>query len=128
MQIVRYIVVFFVSWIILFMGSCGPKDEKRLAPDNILPPEQFTDLIVDFALAESAVSMNFGPALSSATDSSFIFNPLKDRGVRKSQYDSTILFYTQHPALYKEIYDSALVRLSEKQTARTRIAKDSTAK
>lgn len=91
-----------------------------------IPQEKFSKLIADFLLAESAVNLNIKNLNINAFDSAYAFNPLKDNNISKSLYDSTILFYSSHPDLYKEMYEEALQLLSEMQTAqRTIIMQDS---
>jgi hypothetical protein len=46
-------------------------------------------------------------------DSVYAFDPLYENKVRKSQYDSTLIYYTHHPKEYKIIYENVLVVLSK---------------
>jgi len=89
------------------------KQDKTALPPNVLGRDRFSSLLVDFAIAESASNLNIRNVQIQKVDSAYAFDPLKDHGVRKSQYDSTLLFYSQHPTLYRQVYDSMLVKLAE---------------
>jgi hypothetical protein len=52
----------------------------------------------------------------------YAFNPLKQNNISKSKYDSTLIYYSQHPDLYKLIYENALQELSNLQTKRRALA------
>jgi len=82
-------------------------------PSNILSEETFTNLLVDFCLAESAANTNINAVAAAQFDSAYAFNPLIERGIRKEQYDSTLLYYSENTDLYKKIYDDVLAQLIE---------------
>ncbi|MBX3163361.1 MAG: DUF4296 domain-containing protein [Bacteroidetes bacterium] len=100
----------------LFIFSCSQKTSET--PANLIPRETFVNVLVDFALAESAANMNIKNVAFNKTDSVYNFNPLEENNVTKAQYDSALLFYSAHTELYKEIYQDVLVRLNAMQTQR----------
>jgi len=111
--------IFLLSTLISLV-TCGKKnDDSSEVPLNIIEKEIFTDLLVDFALAESAINLNIKGIQIHKLDSVYHFNPLLERGIRKSQYDSTLQFYAAHPELYTAIYDTVLLRLSELKISRS---------
>jgi hypothetical protein len=102
----------------LFIG-CGQKEETGVEiPANVLNEARFTKLLTDFALAESAATMNIKNVLPHKADSVYAFNPLIDNTVRPSQYDSTLAFYIKHPALYKKVYENVLTALTVLEASR----------
>ncbi|MBA3680161.1 MAG: DUF4296 domain-containing protein [Bacteroidetes bacterium] len=101
--------------VITVMASCLNKNDETQLPANILNEEEFTKVIVDFALAESTSNINVKNLPADKMDSLYTFNPLTENNVSKSQYDSTITFYSKHPALYKKVYDNVLEELSKMQ-------------
>jgi len=111
---------FLISFSLLI--SCGSQlDEQATIPDYVLNEEKFTKLIVDFALSESISNINVKSVTAEKLDSVYAFNPLFENKVSKAEYDSSIIFYSKHPLLYKKIYENVLVTLSKMQ-----IKKDST--
>lgn len=116
--------------IAIFSGvSCGvsENEEKVQIAANILNEERFTELLVDFSLAESAANINIKGVPVIKLDSVYAFNPLEENNVRKSQYDSTLVFYAKNAKLYKKIYENVLERLTQIQLERA-AKKDSTGK
>ena len=102
--------------------SCRSADEENVSiPTNILSEEKFTKVIADFALAESASNINVKNIPSEKSDSVYAFDPLVENKVSRAQYDSSIVFYSKHPVLYRKIYEGVLVILSKMQ-----VKKDST--
>lgn len=113
----------------LLLFSCGKKEEKsEELPAGILSEEQFSRVLTDFALAESAANMNIKTIEVRRLDSVYAFDPLKENGVSQALYDSTVSFYVKRPDLYKKVYEKVLVALSEMQASRNSGAKDTAAK
>lgn len=126
MPLLKSIVLFTLT---LALVSCGKNAEKEVEiPTGILSKEQFTKVLTDFALAESAANMNIKNVMIQKTDSVYAFDPLIENGIRKSQYDSTVLFYTANPELFKKVYENVLERLSELQAKKNGLKVDSTSK
>lgn len=80
--------------------------------------EKFSDVIVDFALAESAAGINIAGAPGQKIDTVYAFNPLLDNNVKRVTFDTTLYFYSHHPKLFKEVYLLALEKLSKIQASR----------
>ncbi len=114
-----------IAWAVL-NGSCSSGTGTK-APRNILGAEEFTELLVDMALAESALALNLKNASGPRLDSLYAFDPLQERGIARSRYDSSLTYYTHNPEQYKEIYREVLRRLSELESARSGTKVDSVA-
>ena len=99
----------------VFIRCESGKNEHSEIPTMVLNEEKFTQLLVDFALAESASNLNIKNVSAQKMDSVYAFNPLTENKVTKATYDSTISFYSKHPALYKKIYENVLTKLSKMQ-------------
>jgi hypothetical protein len=113
----------------MLLLSCNPSSTRDFQiPENILSEDQFAKVLADFALAEGATNMNIKNVAFQKFDTVYAFNPLKENNIRLSQYDSTILFYSQHLESYKKIYDNVLALLSEMQVKRDSLKLDSIAK
>lgn len=115
--------------VLLFSSACGSnKDESVEIPKGILSEDVFVKILRDFALAESAGTLNIKALPGFKTDSAYAFNPLIENNVRQSQYDSTIAFYIDNPELYKKVYENVLAELTKLQAKRVFAAKDSVSK
>lgn len=110
--------VFFVPVISAALIISCSEDKTVSIPENILSKEEYAKVLTDLSLAESAANLNIKNVRIDKIDSTYAFDPLKENGVSRSKYDSTALFYAEHPDLYNEVYDEVLTKLSEMQSAK----------
>jgi hypothetical protein len=122
----KYIFLFLLSALLLSQCGAGPDSEDIEIPAGVLDEERYTQLLVDFSLAESAINLNIKNLSGAKFDSAYTFNPLKENNVSTGLYDSTIDFYSKHPQLYRKIYEEVLIRLSKIQTEREKLEADTT--
>lgn len=127
-----FIKSFFVYSCFFLLTNCGKntEEERETVPPNIISEETFTRVLTDFALAESAATLNIKNSNLQKLDSIYNFNPLTDNGVTQEQYDSAIVFYARHQVIYKRVYENVLAALNDLQSKRnpTPAAKDSVSK
>ena len=114
--------IILLMFIIVLTGCSNQQGAAIKIPENILTEEQFTKVLVDFALAESAINLNIKNAAIPRIDTVYAFNPLKENNISRQKFDSTILFYASHTDLYKKIYEKVLVVLSDMQVQRDSLA------
>jgi hypothetical protein len=106
--------IIIISFCCVIFYQCSQNNlESEDAQDNILNKELFSKILVEFALAESAANLNIKGVSVQKIDSVYAFDPLYENKVRKSQYDSTLIYYAHHPKEYKIIYENVLVVLSK---------------
>lgn len=118
-----------VSFLLIGLAACGNGDEEQLTvPPNIISEGQLTKILADFALAESATNLNIINKGGPQFDSAYAFNPLKENGVTKSQYDSSLAFYSRHPETLKKIHEDVLTLLNDMSVKRTPVNTDSVKK
>ncbi len=110
LQTKNYIIIVLFFLIV----RCGNKSTET-APNNIINEQQFTKILSDFLISESVINLNIKNINNLKFDSIYAFNPLKENNISKGKYDSTIYYYSQHPELYKQIYEDALELLSQMQ-------------
>lgn len=117
----RFSFIFVFFFLLVYFSGCksGPSDEDR--PANLVPESEFIGLLVDLSISESAANINIKQVTNLRLDSVYAFNPLEERKIRKSQYDSTLAYYSEHIPEYKAVYDSVLDRISAKQAERLNI-------
>lgn len=98
----------------LFILSCAAKHEDAiLVPPTILDNQQLVEILTDAYLAEGATGINIKGISGQQFDSVYLFNPLKEHGCSKSKFDSSMVFYTHHPNVLKNIYDQVLEELNK---------------
>jgi hypothetical protein len=98
--------------------ACSNEKKEVPIPDNVLDKETFSDVLVDFSLAESASGINILAVSTAKGDTVYAFNPLLDNNVKRTTFDTTLYFYSHHPKLFKEVYVLTLEKLSKMQAAR----------
>jgi hypothetical protein len=108
----------FFLIVTLALLSCEEGDNEVRIPPGILTKEEFSKVLADLALAESAANLNIKNVKIEKTDSAYAFDPFAENHITQAKYDSSALFYAKHPELYKEAYDEALRLLSEMQAHR----------
>lgn len=106
-----------ISFLTLLIACKPPQEENEAIPANILGEEQFVKVLTDAYLCEGASGINIKNVTGIKFDSAYAFNPLKDNGVAKAQFDSTIAYYSNHPKKMKAVYERVLDKLSQIQAA-----------
>jgi hypothetical protein len=124
----KYCFLVIATGLFVCCGGGSESDTEVNIPENILSEERFAKVLADFALAEGATNLNVKNVPIQRFDTVYAFDPLKENGVRPSQYDSTLSFYAAHVTLYEKAYESALALLSEMQTRRDSLRRDSVAR
>lgn len=111
-----YIKGFIIVLCLALCVSCAPRDEESgPVPDYILKEDVFIDVLTDCYLGEGAAGINVKNVTGAKFDSAYLFNPFEDRRISKQQFDTTIVWYSQHPKKLKEIYTKLLENLSRIQ-------------
>lgn len=98
-----------------FIVACSEKKVEQI-PANILSKEKMAELLLDVHLLESAISINtISIDKSNPDDPLPTFNVLKKHHVSKQTYDSSFVYYADHPNQLSEIYQEVLDSLSRLQ-------------
>ncbi len=116
LQLMKSSIIKYFSISILFFVSCSVKNPDVVIPATILSKEETIKIITDCYLAEGASGINVKAVTGQSIDSVYLFNPLKDNNCSKAKFDSSILFYTKHPIMLKQIYDDVLEELNKIET------------
>lgn len=97
--------------------SCKPENEENeIIPSAILSEEQMVDVLTDAYLAEGASSINIKNVSVEKFDEVYSFNPLANRNIRRTQFDSSLTYYTERPIKLKKIYENILEKMSKYQS------------
>ena len=107
--------IFIIAFV---FSSCHGSEKEIVIPKNVLDKEKFSDVIVDFTLAESASGINILNVQGKKTDTVYAFNPLLDNNVKREMFDTSLYFYSHHPRQFKEVYELVLEKLSKLQASR----------
>lgn len=104
--------IFFIILSAFSLLSCAPTEEKIEVPPTILSQEKMVEILTYCYMAEGAAGINIKNVPSEKFDSAYLFNPFKDNKLRKSLFDSSIVFYSKYPQTLKVIYENVLDSLS----------------
>lgn len=107
-----------IVFLSLLMSFTSCKEDENTIPAYVLDKEKFSDVIVDFTLAESASGINVLNVPNGKADTVYSFNPLLDNNITKTQFDTSLYFYSHHPILFRQVYEMTLEKLSRMQASR----------
>jgi len=111
---IRTVLLLIPVIVCVIFASCNVKSvNSEVLPPNILSEDQLAEVLADYALAESAANLNIKNVGLPTMDTVYAFDPLKFRGIRAAQYDSSLHYYSLHPKLYKSVYEKTLTKLTE---------------
>lgn len=102
-----------LAWI---LTSCEPVEGQRVkpAPEDLIPQETMTQMLIDMHLIEGARSGTRVLGDSASVDA-YYDGLWRKYDVTQEQYDSSFRYYTQHPVEMMEMYDIVIdsLRLRE---------------
>lgn len=111
----------------LVLFACSD-DKKIVIPENVLSQEEMASVMTEVHLLEASMSMNISTAITKDGPPDLkqtTLELLKKKGVSKGKYETSFLFYTEHPDLLSDVYQLVLNNLSQLQ-AKVANEKDST--
>lgn len=101
----------------LLLFACS--DDKQVEiPAGVLSQEQMATVMAEVHLLEASLNLNISSAITKgdAPDlQATTLEVLKKKGVTKEKYETSFLFYSQHPEILSEIYQQVLNNLSQLQ-------------
>jgi hypothetical protein len=100
-----------LTFFILSFSSCATKVENPPPPD-LIDKKEMTNIIIDLSISEAALT---GEPLASFNDTLRKVNVLKEHNITKEHFLSSFKYYTENPAVLKEIYDSVAVSIERKK-------------
>lgn len=100
-----------LGWIApaILISSCTGKQD----PAPPLNKEKMATVLTDLTLMEATLSIRAANGKPIEADSTVRFNIYKEHSVSKGAYDSSVAYYSKHPAEFKEIYDKVQENLEQ---------------
>ena len=99
--------IYLLFFLIFF--SCSQKQEQN---DNIIPKDQFANILEKIYLVESDFKLN-------RVNNSDYQEILSNYNVSKTDFENTLQYYSERPGLFEKIYEEILIDLEEKRNQLT---------
>lgn len=100
--------ILFAS-IVLFLASCQSNPE---IPDDVLPREIMTKILVDVNLVEGALKANFILADSAKEVAPTLYEEIYERyDTDAASFQKSIIWYFEHPEILEEIQKDVVAEL-----------------
>jgi hypothetical protein len=104
--------IIFCLFAFIILSCTKPQVE---IPAGILKKEQLVPILADVHIAQAASVMNAASDSTRYSLSELMKYIFKIHNTTQAQYDSSVGFYTHHPEIMEQIYDSVITELSKKQ-------------
>ena len=103
----KYVCVALVA--LMTMSAC------TIRPDGVLGKRKFQSLLIDLHRTDGLIQvkgLNYGHDYDVNAYYQFI---LDKHGVTQAQFDSTLVWYTDHPLLFNRVYPRVLEKIKKEQ-------------
>jgi hypothetical protein len=99
--------------LLIIILSCTKPEVK--IPEGVLKKEKMVPVLADIHIAQAVAVMNAASDTTRYSMNDLMNYIFKIHKITKAEYDSSIAFYTLHPEIMSQIYDSVITELSKKQ-------------
>jgi hypothetical protein len=107
----KYLLVFTFLWL---ANSC--KSTSDNVPDNLLGKDSMITVLIDVHIADAAANLSSFNQHELPPDKEKLFREVYSKhGLTKAKFDSSFIFYSQHPELFEKIYEEVIIGLSKRQ-------------
>ncbi|MFP4447779.1 MAG: DUF4296 domain-containing protein [Bacteroidales bacterium] len=97
---------------LIITAACSNKSEKK-----VIPRDDFTEILVDVHLMDGLTSFSEYRKGMAQTDSiEYLEAVLKHHGYNKTQYDSSLVYYSKDLRRFDRIYQDVIERLNQMET------------
>ncbi len=107
-------IIFFISTAFI-ISSCMEKEIN--IPENVLKQNEMSSILTDIHIAQSAVNNKIVTDSMNYTFNDYLNYILKQRKIKKEEFLSSLKFYSEHPDILQEVYDSVLTSLSRMEAS-----------
>ena len=107
-------IIFFISTAFI-ISSCMEKEIS--IPENILKQKEMSSLLTDIHIAQSAINNKIVIDSLNYTFNDYLNYILKQHKIKKKDFLSSLKFYSEHPDILQEVYDSVLISISRMEAA-----------
>lgn len=109
-------IIYLTAALLLILTSCSPKNDELVIPDNVVPKDKMTDILVEIQIVEGALiyKRSTGQIYNDFRDYyyTFIFDKYD---VSQKKFDRSMDFYKENLEVLDKIYEEVLKRLETKK-------------
>ncbi|HRH02075.1 MAG TPA: DUF4296 domain-containing protein [Bacteroidia bacterium] len=107
----KYLLVFSLLG---FANSCTTNSDGL--PDNLIGRDSMITVLIDIHIADAAVNLSSFNQQELPPDKEKLFREIYSKhGLTKAKFDSSFIYYSQHPELFEKIYEDVIIGLSKRQ-------------
>jgi hypothetical protein len=106
----KYFLIYFLVGLIT---SCSKKEV--VIPENVLKQKEMSSVLADIHVAQAVFNNKSYNDSTTYTVNDYLDYILKQNGVGKDTFMQSMKFYSEHPEMLLEVYDSVLTSLSRLQ-------------
>ena len=97
--------------IFFFLFSCGGAKQEQI-PSGVLQKDKMVQVLSDIQLAEGELGFNSSKMINDPIADTISYHAIFEKNkIKKSDYDSSMKYYTLHPEILNEIYDEVINKL-----------------
>lgn len=102
---------------LIFLLSCAHSKDEVIIPDDIIPPPEMINIIIDFHIAEAALVDCQNKKEDVNTTTIMYYNSImKKHNITRAKFDKSMKFYTENIQLLQLIYEEVGNELSTMQS------------
>lgn len=112
-RFLAFTIILFVSIVIASCSSSKSRNDKQLM-DTVIAKDTMVLLLIDLHLAEGIVKKQYSNHPHANYYSKFYFEQILQKfNANAAKFQSSIRYYTQHSAVFDEIYEKVITKLNE---------------
>jgi len=100
---------------LLFVISCNEKKQEEQVPVDLLNKSEMAAVLTDISLMEAAATIQTQQQPSIQIDSLLKFNVYKQHAITRTQYKTSLNYYSAHASEFKEVYAIVLENLNKQK-------------
>ncbi|MFN4124054.1 MAG: DUF4296 domain-containing protein [Flavobacteriales bacterium] len=112
----RFVLLSFV--LLGMLSSCGNKGSK--VPNDVIPPEQMSEIILEFSLVDGAQNVSFSAGNAQVFESDVFYRAvLHKHQITKDSLMQSIDWYAQNIKLLMTVYERSIQKLDSLRTSQS---------
>ena len=103
--------IIFCFFIVGFLASCAEKEVN--IPEDVLKQKEMTSILTDVHIAQTSISNAIRTDSIVHTMTDYLNYILEKHHTTKKNFQISLKFYSNHPEMLQQVYDSVITGLSK---------------